>query len=133
MLLTGIAYYFLTQDTADGDFKALRARGEMTGKSAARGAFAAACRDPRVWALFVIYAACFGMELTIDNIAALYFTDNFHLGLTAAGFVAGSFGMMNIFARALGGIVSDRCHQKAGACAAARCCWAAPFSAKAWR
>jgi NNP family nitrate/nitrite transporter-like MFS transporter len=110
MLLTGIAYYFLTQDTADGDFVALRSRGEMTGKSSASGAFAAACRDRRVWALFVIYAACFGMELTIDNIAALYFTDNFHLGLTTAGLVAGSFGMMNIFARALGGIVSDRCN-----------------------
>src|SRR5580704_5092867 len=111
MLITGIAYYFLTEDTADGDFATLRARGEMTGTSAARGAFAAACRDSRVWALFAIYAACFGMELTIDNIAALYFTDNFHLGLTAAGLVAGSFGMMNIFARALGGIVSDRCHK----------------------
>lgn len=108
MLITGIAYYFLTQDTADGDFKELRARGEMSSASAAKGAFAAACKDPRVWALFIIYAACFGMELTIDNIAALYFTDNFHLGLTAAGFVASSFGMMNIFARALGGIVSDR-------------------------
>jgi NNP family nitrate/nitrite transporter-like MFS transporter len=114
MLITGIAYYRLTQDTADGDFAALRAKGEMTGKSAAGGAFAAACRDPRVWALFVIYAACFGMELTIDNIAALYFTDNFHLGLTAAGLVASSFGMMNIFARALGGIVSDRCHKSWG-------------------
>jgi NNP family nitrate/nitrite transporter-like MFS transporter len=71
-------------------------------------------RDPRVWALFVVYAACFGMELTIDNIAALYFTDNFHLGLTAAGLVAGSFGMMNLFARALGGILSDRCHASSG-------------------
>jgi NNP family nitrate/nitrite transporter-like MFS transporter len=114
MLMTGIAYFYLTQDTADGDFATLRVRGGMTGAaatSAARGAFAAACRDPRVWALFVIYAACFGMELTIDNIAALYFTDNFHLGLTAAGLVAGSFGMMNIFARALGGIVSDSCHK----------------------
>ena len=114
MLITGIAYFFLTEDTADGDFKALRARGGMTGASAAKGAFAAACRDKRVWALFVIYGACFGMELTIDNIAALYFTDNFHLGLTAAGFVAGSFGMMNIFARALGGIVSDRTHRTWG-------------------
>jgi NNP family nitrate/nitrite transporter-like MFS transporter len=54
------------------------------------------------------------MELTIDNIAALYFTDNFHLGLTAAGFVAASFGMMNLFARALGGIVSDRTHRTWG-------------------
>ncbi len=117
MLITGIAYYCLTQDTADGDFATLRARDGMTGASAmpsARGSFAAASRDPRVWALFVIYAACFGMELTIDNIAALYFTDNFHLALTAAGFVAASFGMMNIFARALGGIVSDRCHKNWG-------------------
>jgi NNP family nitrate/nitrite transporter-like MFS transporter len=107
MLITGIAYYYLTQDTPDGDFKDLHARGEMTGHSAS-GAFKAAMKDPRVWALFVVYGSCFGMELTIDNIAALYFTDNFHLGLTAAGAVAGSFGMMNIFARALGGMLSDR-------------------------
>ena len=54
------------------------------------------------------------MELTIDNIAALYFADYFHLALTAAGFVAASFGMMNLFARALGGILSDRCHRNWG-------------------
>lgn len=114
MLLTGIAYYKLTEDTADGDFAELRAKGEITGRSSANGAFASACRDPRVWALFVIYGACFGMELTIDNIAALYFTDYFHLALTAAGLVAGSFGMMNLFARALGGIVSDRFNRRWG-------------------
>ena len=67
-----------------------------------------------MWALFVIYGSCFGMELTIDNIAALYFADYFHLALTAAGFVAASFGMMNLFARALGGIVSDRCNRRWG-------------------
>jgi NNP family nitrate/nitrite transporter-like MFS transporter len=54
------------------------------------------------------------MELTIDNIAALYFTDYFHLALTAAGVVAGSFGMMNLFARALGGMVSDRFYKRWG-------------------
>jgi NNP family nitrate/nitrite transporter-like MFS transporter len=111
MLLTGVAYYQLTQDTPNGDFFQLRARGAMSRASAVSGAFATACRDRRVWALFLIYGACFGMELTIDNIAALYFTDNFHLGLTAAGLVAASFGMMNIFARALGGAISDRCHK----------------------
>jgi len=114
MFLAGIAYYNLTQDTADGDFAELRARGDLPKRSAATGAFATACRDPRVWALFIIYGACFGMELTIDNIAALYFTDTFHLALTAAGIVAGTFGMMNLFARALGGIVSDRFHKRWG-------------------
>lgn len=114
MLLIGIAYYKLTQDAPEGDFSALRKKGELPERGSAAGAFVAACRDPRVWALFVIYGACFGMELTIDNIAALYFTDYFHLALTAAGLVASSFGMMNIFARALGGIVSDRLHERWG-------------------
>jgi len=65
--------------------------------------------DYRVWALFVIYGACFGIELTINNIAALYFHDYFDLGLAAAGMVAGLFGLMNIFARTLGGVVGDKC------------------------
>src|SRR5579883_1779438 len=108
MFLLGIAYYTLTQDTPAGDFKD---QGKRPVRNAAHGTFAAACRDPRVWALSVIYGACFGMELTIDNIAALYFTDYFHLGLSLAGLVAGSFGAMNLFARALGGIVSDRCQR----------------------
>jgi NNP family nitrate/nitrite transporter-like MFS transporter len=113
MLLTGIAYLHLTKDTADGDFTALQGTGGIA-QPKSSGSLAAALSDPRVWALFVVYAACFGMELTIDNIAALYFTDYFHLGLTAAGFVAASFGSMNLFARALGGIVSDRFHKSWG-------------------
>jgi MFS transporter, NNP family, nitrate/nitrite transporter len=103
LLLTGIAYYFLTEDTPEGNFETMPAREKHP------GAFWEACRDPRVWALAVLYAACFGLELTIDNIAALYFVDYFHLDLKTAGFWAGAFGMMNLFARALGGIVSDRC------------------------
>jgi NNP family nitrate/nitrite transporter-like MFS transporter len=114
LFLTGIAYYRLTRDTADGDFDQLRAQGRMTARSAAGGAFWEACRDPRVWALSVLYAACFGMELTVDNIAALYFVDYFKLSLQAAGIAASTFGMMNLFARALGGIVSDRCYFRWG-------------------
>src|SRR5437016_9759850 len=54
------------------------------------------------------------MELTVDNIAALYFVDYFGLTMKAAGLAAGAFGMMNLFARALGGIVSDRCYRRWG-------------------
>lgn len=108
LFLTGIAYYFLTQDTADGNFDELRAKGQLGKSTNSTAGFWEACRDSRVWALAGLYGCCFGMELTIDNYAALYFTDYFHLNLTTAGFVAGTFGMMNLFARALGGIVSDR-------------------------
>ena len=76
--LTGIAYYFLTQDTPKGNFAELRARGEMPARSTLEGFVPeAACKDYRVWSLFLIYGACFGIELTINNIAALYFVDYF--------------------------------------------------------
>jgi NNP family nitrate/nitrite transporter-like MFS transporter len=62
----------------------------------------------------MIYGACFGIELTINNIAALYFTDFFGLGLAAAGFTAAGFGLMNLFARTLGGVFGDRFGTKWG-------------------
>jgi NNP family nitrate/nitrite transporter-like MFS transporter len=108
-LLAGVAYYFFTQDAPEGNFRDLRAAGQLPPITKSGGNLWEVCRDYRVWALALIYGACFGIELTIDNIAALYFTDRFGLGVTAAGFAAGAFGMMNIVARALGGIVSDRC------------------------
>src|SRR5215471_14050928 len=114
MFLCGIAYIALTKDTPDGNFSELRAKGQIPEKSREGGNLAKVFRDPRVWALFVLYGCCFGMELTIDNIAALYFADYFHLALTTAGFVAASFGMMNLFARPLGGIVSDRLYSRWG-------------------
>jgi MFS transporter, NNP family, nitrate/nitrite transporter len=114
LLVTGIAYFFLTQDTPAGDFKQLRKEGALDAGSRSRGAFWKVCRDPRVWALALLYAASFGIELTIDNFAALYFTDSFSLSLKMAGVVASTFGMMNLFARALGGMVSDRCNLRWG-------------------
>lgn len=117
LFVMGLAYYRFTQDAPDGDYRELRARGlipEARNEHSASGSFLVAARDPRVWALFVVYAACFGVELTINNIAALYFFDNFELGLATAGFIAGLFGLMNLFARTLGGIFSDRFARAAG-------------------
>lgn len=107
-LLTGFAYYFVTQDSPDGNYSDLRATGKMAPREHSKGSFLTAARDKRSWLLFVLYGACFGIELTINNIAALYFKDYFALGLGTAGVVAGLFGLMNIFARTLGGVVGDR-------------------------
>ncbi len=103
VMLTGVAYYFLTQDTPEGNFEDLPKHPRLSSK----GSFRLAARDFRVWALFALYAACFGIELTINNIAALYFTDYFKLDLKTAGTVASLFGLMNIFARTLGGVLGD--------------------------
>src|SRR5690606_416284 len=61
--------------------------------------------------------ACFGIELTVNNVAALYFVDYFDslrqmdpIQATGyAGLIAGSFGLMNLFARTLGGVFGDKC------------------------
>jgi NNP family nitrate/nitrite transporter-like MFS transporter len=116
LMIMGFVYYFKTQDTPDGNLKDLRKNNpeyQAKGKDA-EGSFLSALKDYRVWILFLSYGACFGIEITIDNIATLYFVDNFHLGLKEAGIIAGCFGMMNIFARALGGIFGDRAGKKFG-------------------
>jgi NNP family nitrate/nitrite transporter-like MFS transporter len=107
IFVTGIAYYFLTQDAPDGNYADLRAKGLMPPKKSVTGDYFETLKDSRVWILFLIYGACFGIELTVNNVAALYFADYFDLGLVAAGGVAASFGLMNIFARTLGGIFGD--------------------------
>ncbi len=116
LLIMGFVYYFYTQDTPEGNFETIRKNApvEMTDKTEKKGNFWDACKDVRVWVLFLAYGACFGIEITIDNIATLYFVDNFEIGLKEAGIIAGSFGMMNIFARALGGIFGDKAGKKFG-------------------
>ncbi len=112
--ITGIAYFFLTTDLPNGNFKDLKASGELVVEEKAKGTFWLAAKDYRVWALFFVYAACFGIELTINNIAAIYYKEEFGLGLKTAGLVAGLFGLMNIFARTLGGFISDKFVRKGG-------------------
>lgn len=116
LFIMGFVYYHYTQDTPDGNLRELRkVNPEYSAKGKdAEGSFASACKDYRVWALFLAYGACFGIEITIDNIATLYFVDNFNLGLKEAGIIAGTFGLMNIFARALGGIFGDKAGKKFG-------------------
>jgi NNP family nitrate/nitrite transporter-like MFS transporter len=107
MLVMALLYLRFTQDSPESkDAKA------VTGKS--KGSLLDAARDPRVWALAVGYGACFGVELTIHNIAATYFHDRFQLGLKAAGMLAGSFGVLAIFARSLGGYLGDRAGRRFG-------------------
>lgn len=114
--LTGVAYFFLTQDAPEGNFNELRAQGKMPHKREVKGGFLEACKDRRVWALFVIYGACFGIELTLNNVAALYFLDNFQYfedmdpvkAVSTAGMIASLFGLMNLFARTLGGLFGDK-------------------------
>jgi len=108
MLIMAVVYYRYAKDTPDGNLNRAGARLVTGAPSKGTDSFIAAARDYRVWMLFITYAACFGVELTIHNLAAVYYVDRFGLSMTTAGIYVGCFGLLALFARALGGVLSDR-------------------------
>lgn len=114
LFIMAFVYFFFTKDTPSGNRNEIKRTDTDENIIKEKVSFWKVCSDYRVWILSLAYGACFGIEITIDNIAALYFVDNFHLGLREAGLIAGLFGMMNIFARALGGIFGDMAGKKNG-------------------
>ncbi|MGO4156316.1 MFS transporter [Cupriavidus sp. YAF13] len=116
MLIMAVLYWRYTQDCPQGDFKDLRARGIAidSGKKGGWASFVAAAGNYRVWMLFITYGACFGVEIFIHNVAATYYVDRFGLSLGSAGLAAASFGLLALFARALGGWLSDKAALRRG-------------------
>jgi NNP family nitrate/nitrite transporter-like MFS transporter len=108
LLVMAFVYFRYTKDTPAGNFS------EITRQQQTKGSFWAATSDFRTWILFLAYGACFGIEITFDNVAALYFSEYFKCDLATAGLLAGIFGFMNLFARAIGGIVADKVGAKMG-------------------
>ncbi|MGV3509061.1 MAG: NarK family nitrate/nitrite MFS transporter [Sphingobacteriaceae bacterium] len=104
LLIMAVIYYKYTKDTPQGNYSEIK----RTAKIKTKGTFVAAMKDYRTWILALAYACCFGIEITVDNVAAIFFVDNFNTSMVMAGALAAIFGLMNLFARALGGIVSDK-------------------------
>jgi len=96
--------FFCSQDTTTGKFDVA-----LLGKTKKAGPldYVRCCSDYRVFLMIFQYSACFGCELVMNNILATHFHDAFGVDLVAAGALAMSFGAMNLFARSLGGILSD--------------------------
>jgi len=110
LLLMAFVYYRYTKDTPAGNYSEI----QRETKEKKKGSFVAAMKDYRTWVLALAYAACFGIEITVDNVAAIYFVDNFKASVIMAGALASIFGFMNLFARALGGIFSDKIGRQYG-------------------
>ncbi|MEB8328022.1 MFS transporter [Flavobacteriaceae bacterium KMM 6897] len=106
-LTMGLVYYFFTQDTPKGNFAELKKSGEMPMLKKDEVSFITTLKDYRVWILFFVYAACFGMELTVYGTMDDYLQNRFGLDRSTAGNLVLSFALMNIFARTLGGYFGD--------------------------
>lgn len=104
----GIVYFFFTKDTPKGNFKELKDSGEMIVTKKDQIGFLEVLKDYRVWILFVVYAASFGIELTVYGTMDDYLQNTFQLKRVTAGNIVLSFALMNIFARTLGGFFGDK-------------------------
>jgi len=112
-MATGIIILFISDDAPKGNYKDMKKNGTMAEVSAANS-FRSGALNFNTWLLFVQYACCFGVELTMNNAAALYFREVFELSTESAAAIASIFGWMNLFARGVGGFVSDKANAKMG-------------------
>ena len=113
MLVVAWAYWKFTTDCPKGNYDELPNDRPQAAKGE-KGLFASAASDYRVWVLFAVYAGCFGMELFVNGKAATYYQTRFGLAEGTAGIIAALFGLMNLFARSMGGWLGDKFSKTAG-------------------
>ena len=62
----------------------------------------------------IAYGMCFGIELTMNNVGALFFHSYFGMSITVSGAIASIWGATNLFARSIGGFISDYMNKSYG-------------------
>lgn len=63
------------------------------------------------WILFVIYAGSCGVDFTMCNGAVLYYHYRYRQSIAASGAIAFLYGIFAIFARGVGGWLSDKAYE----------------------
>ena len=116
MLVVAVLYWKFTQDTPEGNFSDMRRMGLSTdvGKKGGLATMKAASKNYRVWLLAACYGASFGVELFVHSIAVTYYFNRYSMTVENAGFAVGAFGLLALFARAVGGLLSDRIARSRG-------------------
>lgn len=109
----GLTILRISDDSPKGNYAELKKHGAMADVSAA-ASFRQGAFNFNTWLLFIQYACCFGVELTMNNAAALYFKEVFGQTTESAAAIASIFGWMNLFARGVGGFCSDKSNSKCG-------------------
>jgi NNP family nitrate/nitrite transporter-like MFS transporter len=110
-----MAYFVIwkADDCPKGNYSKRSREGFMLSASV-RKSLMSGLANLNMWILFVQYGCCFGVEITMINAAALYFKEEFDLSTESAAAVASIFGWMNLFARGVGGFLSDMANAKWG-------------------
>jgi NNP family nitrate/nitrite transporter-like MFS transporter len=107
----GIIILNISDDAPQGLYKDMKKRGQMDIKETT---FRTSISTRNALLLALLYACSFGVEITMNDAASLYFQDEFGQSTESAAALASIFGATNLFARACGGAQSDRMNRKLG-------------------
>jgi NNP family nitrate/nitrite transporter-like MFS transporter len=126
MFIVGICTFFFSDDCPQGNYIDMKRNHAMASrpKGDLLRAFIAVAKLPVTWILAFQYACSFGVEIQVHNVLSLYYYDDFKidgcdpatstdtdgcrlLTQTKASLISSCFGLMCIFARAMGGYFSD--------------------------
>jgi NNP family nitrate/nitrite transporter-like MFS transporter len=111
--VVGAVTIIVSDDCPKGNYAEMKKWGTMPEISAS-ASFRTGALNLNTWIMALHYACSFGVELTTFHSAVHYFQDNFDLTTERAAALASIFGWMNIFSRAMGGLISDIGNAKAG-------------------
>jgi NNP family nitrate/nitrite transporter-like MFS transporter len=99
--------YYYTDDCPLGNFVNVKKAGLMMQRSAV-DSFRSGVTNFNSWLLSLQFAGSCGVDVTMCNGCAVYFHDRFHQNIASAGAIAFLYGISAVYARGLGGYVSDR-------------------------
>jgi len=120
--VVGAAAVFTARDLPDGNYAELEKSGAKQ-KTDSKVVLVTGVTNINAWLLTLTYGFCFGVELTMNNVAAGFFYNYQGVTPQLAGIAASMFGLMNIFARSLGGLLSDFCNARFGMRGRLWSCW----------
>merc|ERR1719409_2069108 len=98
MHILGGLFALTARDLPDGNINELEASGAKQ-KSKGSVVLKTGLTNVNAWILTATYGMCFGVELTMNSVAALYFHEYHGLTPQIAGLLASFYGLMNLVAR----------------------------------
>jgi NNP family nitrate/nitrite transporter-like MFS transporter len=103
-----VAYlsYYYSDDCPLGNFVDVKKAGLMMQRSAVDSFRSGAC-NLNAWLLFLQYAGSCGVDVTMSNGCAVYYHARFSQSIAASGAIAFLYGISAVYARGLGGYISD--------------------------
>jgi len=113
MHLIASVFVLTGRDLPDGNFKQLEQQGS---KQKSSGGLVAkiGLSNINAWILLITYGLCFGVELCMNNKVVPYFYRYYGLNPQLSGVLGSCFGLMNLFARSWGGLLSDSMNKRFG-------------------